>query len=104
MDQKNINEQVKKSNVFVEDRKKVTITGVIEVVSFDEEKVLLSTILDKLEIVGNNLKICNLDIKNGEVSISGTIHECKYLGDRKSKNANNKLFKKFIGKKVDWFK
>ena len=98
---KNINESIKKSSIYIEDRKKVNITGVIEVLAFDEEKVLLNTLLKKLEIVGNNLKICNLDIKNGEVSISGNIHECKYLGDKKTKNTNNKLFKKIIGKKID---
>ena len=41
---------IKKSNVFLENRKKVSITGVFEVLSFDEDKVLLNTVLKKLEI------------------------------------------------------
>ena len=102
MDQKNnISDSIRKSSVCIEDRKKVNITGVIEVISFDEEKVLLNTVLKKLEVVGNNLKICNLDIKNGEVSISGMIHECKYLGDKKIKTTHSKFLNKIIGKKVD---
>ena len=90
---------IKKSNVFLENRKKVSITGVFEVLSFDEDKVLLNTVLKKLEIEGNNLKISKLDLKNGEVSISGSIHECKYLEDTKQKKVKTNVFKKFLGKK-----
>ena len=49
--------------------------------------------------MGNNLKISKLDLKNGEVSISGSIHECKYLEDTKQKNVKTNVFKKFLGKK-----
>lgn len=91
----------KKSNILLENRKKISINGVFEVLSFDEECVVLNTVLKKLEIVGNNLKISKLDLKNGEVSIMGNINECKYLDDKKAKGEKkNKLniVKKMLGK------
>lgn len=90
----------KKSNIFLENRKMVSITGVFEVVSFDDEKVLLNTILKKLEVIGKNLKISKLDVKNGEVSILGDISGIKYLEDAKLKNNKNGVIKKILGKKL----
>lgn len=90
-----------KSNILLENRKKISITGVFEVLSFDEECVLLSTVLKKLEIVGSNLKISKLDLKNGEVSIMGNINECKYLDDKKSKDRKKhkvNIVKRILGK------
>lgn len=95
---------VKKSNILLENRKKVSITGVFEVLSFDEETVLLNTVLKKLEIVGTGLKISKLDLKNGEVNITGNINECKYLDDKKVKNEKKKfnIVKKILGKN-QWY-
>lgn len=90
----------KKSNIFLENRKMVSITGLFEVVSFDDEKVLLNTILKKLEVIGKNLKISKLDVKNGEVSISGDISGIKYLEDAKLKNNKSSVIKKILGKKL----
>lgn len=96
----NTTELIKKSNILLENRKNISITGVFEVLSFDEEKVTLNTVLKKLEIIGNNLKISKLDLKNGEISITGNINECKYLDDKKFKGDKNKLgiVKKILGK------
>lgn len=90
----------KKSNIFLENRKMVSITGVFEVVSFDDERVLLNTILKKLEVIGKNLKISKLDVKNGEVSILGDISGLKYLEDAKFKNNKSGVIKKILGKKL----
>lgn len=96
----NTTELIKKSTVVLENRKNISITGVFEVLSFDEEKVTLNTVLQKLEIVGNNLKISKLDLKNGEINITGNINECKYLGDKKFKADKSKIgiVKKILGK------
>lgn len=99
MDKKENIELSKKSNIFLENRKTVGITGVFEVISFDEEKVLLNTVLNKLEVMGKNLKISKLDVKNGEVSISGDISGFKYLEDAKYKATKSGVIKKFLGKK-----
>lgn len=98
MDNKKDNiEVIKKGNILLEDRKNLSITGVVEIISFNDEKVLLNTVFKKLEITGNNLKVSKLDIKNGEVLITGNIYGCVYLGD--ISKTKTPIFKKLIGKK-----
>ena len=59
-----------RGNIILENRKKMTLTGVEEVISFDDEKILLNTKLGALTIKGQNLKMNKLDVQNGDVIIS----------------------------------
>ena len=43
-----------KGNITLENRKKMTLTGVEEGISFDDEKILLNTKLGALTIKGQN--------------------------------------------------
>ena len=87
----------KKSSIQLENRRKLSLTGVDEVMSFDEEKIVLNTILGKLKINGQGLKMNKLDVKNGEVIIEGYITSMIYYGKVKSKHKKLNL-KKFIGR------
>ncbi len=89
----------KKSNLLLENRSKVNVSGVYEVVSFNETKVTLNTVLKKLEISGNNLKISKLDLKNGEVVISGNINQLRYLDGSEKRSSRLGVMKKIVGKK-----
>ena len=60
-----------RGNIILENRKKMTLTGVEEVISFDDEKILLNTKLGALTIKGQNLKMNKLDVQNGDVMING---------------------------------
>lgn len=97
MEKKNDNLQPSKSNLELQNRKKLSLTGVNEVMSFDEEKIVLNTMLGKLKIVGQNLKMNKLDVKNGDVIIEGYITSMAY--SNKSKQKRKRLnFKKFISR------
>ena len=63
-----------RGNIILENRKKMTLTGVEEVISFDDEKILLNTKLGALTIKGQNLKMNKLDVQNGDVMINGEIY------------------------------
>ncbi|WP_153016305.1 sporulation protein YabP [Clostridium tepidiprofundi] len=85
-----------KSNLFLENREKIESNGVIEVISFNEEEIVLNTKLGILKIEGEDLKMNKLDVHNGDISISGKINSCIYTSDKKSKNKESifaKLFK-----------
>lgn len=69
-----------KGNITLENRKKMTLTGVEEVISFDDEKILLNTKLGVLTIKGQNLKMNKLDVQNGDVMINGEIYYIVYSG------------------------
>ena len=85
----------KKSNLSLENRKKLALTGVVEVISFDEERILLNTVLGMLSVKGSELKMSKLDVQNGDVSIVGNIDSMIYSG-MKIKKEKYSLFKKLF--------
>ncbi len=55
------------------ERKALTMSGVTEVVSFDDTAVVLHTVLGTLEIQGTQLQLKTLSIEGGQVSVDGHI-------------------------------
>lgn len=82
-------------NLLLESRKKLQITGVIEVIRFNEEEILLNTKLGTLLIKGENLKMNKLDVQAGEVFIVGGIDSCVYSDKHKAKSNEGILAKLF---------
>lgn len=91
-----------KSNILLENRKKLIVSGAYEILGFTEDNILLNTSLGKLEVVGMNLKVCRLDLEKGEVSITGMIFSLNYNENIKTKKFTRNILSKFIGKKK-WF-
>lgn len=60
------------------ERKSLTMTGVTEVVSFDEAAVVLRTALGTLEIQGQQLQLKTLSIDGGQVAVDGHISALYY--------------------------
>ena len=84
-----------KSELKLEDRKVLNVTGVLEVINFDEEKINLNTILGALQILGECLKINKIDVKDGNMCISGKIKSLNYKTHPKKKRKKLSIFKKF---------
>lgn len=85
-----------KSNIVLENRKKLTLMGAEEVISFDDEKILLNTKLGFLTIKGSELKMNKLDVQNGDLIIVGNISSIVYSGKELKKEKENiisRLFK-----------
>ena len=64
--------------LVLEERERLTISGVEEVERFDEESILLTTVLGGLEIQGENLHIEQLSLHGGELKVSGTVSTLSY--------------------------
>ena len=76
-------------------RKKLTLSGVLEVVNFDDEKISLNTILGNLAIKGEGLKMNKLDVQNGDVIIIGYISSMIYSG-KDGKKSKESIIKKIF--------
>lgn len=76
-------------------RKKLEITGVKQVESFDNEEFLLETTMGFLAIRGTNLKMKSLDVESGMVSIEGKVFDLvlDQQSGEKTKGFFGKLFK-----------
>ena len=88
-------EEEKKSNLSLENRKKLILTGVMEVLSFDEERISLTTNNGNLSIKGEGLKMNKLDVQNGDVIIVGVISSMVYSSKSVKKNKEN-IFKRLF--------
>ena len=70
---KEVKVENKKSFLALENRKKMSLDGVTEIISFNDEQILLKTVLGNMDIRGEELKMNKLDVQNGDVIISGNI-------------------------------
>ena len=60
------------------ERKELTMTGVTEVVSFDDSAVVLRTALGTLLIQGQQLQLKTLSLDGGQVAVEGSICALTY--------------------------
>lgn len=66
------------------ERKELTMTGVTEVVSFDDSTVVLRTALGTLLIQGQQLQLKTLSLDGGQVAVEGSICALTYEEPRQS--------------------
>ncbi|MBR4971975.1 MAG: sporulation protein YabP [Oscillospiraceae bacterium] len=72
-------------------RKELTMTGVSEVISFDENAVVLKTSMGLLRVHGQDLQLKNLSLEGGQVGVEGKISAFLYEEPRQG-GALRRLF------------
>ena len=65
-------------SVILEERTKLTVTGVDEVLSFDEAEITMRTSRGSLIVRGSELHVGKLAIDTGELGIDGAVSELVY--------------------------
>lgn len=66
------------------ERRELTMTGVTEVVSFEENAVVLHTALGTLLIQGKNMQLKTLSLDGGQIEVSGDLSALIYEEPRLS--------------------
>jgi sporulation protein YabP len=74
-------------NLIMENREKLSISGVIDVESFNDECVIIETDLGVLTVRGEDLRINKLNIDSSELDIEGDIVSCEYSDRDRSRGA-----------------
>ena len=82
-------------NVILENREKLSISGVLDVLSFDDQIVILETELGLLTIKGDNLRINKLSLDTAEVIIDGEVYNIGYSEKDTSQKSGGFLGKIF---------
>jgi len=62
----------------LEGREKLTLSGITEVVSFDDTAVIMHTPLGRLTVLGQQLQLRSLTPEGGSVTIRGQIDALSY--------------------------
>ena len=62
----------------LQDRKKITMSGVNDVQTFDEKQVIVLTTQGRLVIRGSGLHVDQLSLETGDLQLSGHIDTMEY--------------------------
>ncbi len=65
-------------SIVMEGRKTVSISGVTDVESFDEQTVILMTDVGELVIKGFGMHINRIDVESGDLALEGEIYGISY--------------------------
>lgn len=82
----------KVQNLILENRERLSISGVIDVESFNDESVVVDTELGLLIIRGIDLHINKLNIDSSELGIEGDIISCEYSEKEGSRSKGSGFF------------
>lgn len=95
MEDKKTTKLITNQNIVMENREKVSVSGVIDIHSFDDELVLAQTELGILTIKGDDLRMNKLNLDNNELIVEGKIVAIAYSDTNQAKKSGlmNKLFK-----------
>lgn len=66
-------------NIVLKDRRRLMISGVRHVESFNEECIVLDTELGLLVVRGAGMHINKLNVETSELDVEGDIGACEYL-------------------------
>ena len=83
------------ATILVKNRETAALSGVEDVVAFDEKQIVCRTTLGELIIEGGSLRIAEFCAEKGELSVFGKISVLAYE-DKKEKGTSSlsRLFKK----------
>lgn len=76
----------KKHSIMLDNRNSLSISGVKDIYSFDENRVALETSLGTLIVTGEGLQINRLNIDDGGLQVRGNITSCVYAESREFKD------------------
>ena len=74
-------------SIQLEERHRLVVTGVSEVLSFDDNEVFMDTSLGLLTVEGEGLHVEKLSLDMGELSLEGSIQSLCYSRDRQKKGS-----------------
>ncbi|HOQ17295.1 MAG TPA: sporulation protein YabP [Defluviitaleaceae bacterium] len=94
MEEKAVN--TKGHSIFIKERQSMMITGVIDVLSFDESNVDIETEMGMLAIKGTDLHVNKLNLEKKELELEGEIESLIYHdGDSVGKGGTSLLGRLF---------
>lgn len=83
--------------IHLQERKRGTLTGVVDVMAFDSEQILLETTQGMMAIKGKELHVSRLQLETGEVDVEGKVDSLVYTeqgvyGKKKKGSLIKRLF------------
>jgi sporulation protein YabP len=81
----------------LENRSAASLTGVREVVSFDENQVVVDTDMGLLTIKGKELHVSRLTVEKGELEVDGQVDSLAYSSNEAYRKAGQSILTRLFG-------
>lgn len=82
--------------LMMQDRSALSISGIRDVVSFDENQVILDTDMGLLTMKGKELHVSRLTLEKGEVDVDGTVDSLVYSSNEGYHKSGESLFNRLF--------
>lgn len=79
-------------SLHLENRELLTVTGVRDVLSFNEQEAHLSTDVGELHIDGDGLHVVRLNLEDGQAVLAGRVAALEYTEPREERGVFSRLF------------
>ena len=87
---------IKMQNVILENRNKLNVSGVLDVLNFDEQIITMDTELGILIIKGSNLRLNKFNLESTDLNVEGNIVSIVYNDKSVSKKNGESLLTKIF--------
>jgi sporulation protein YabP len=79
------------------ERKSLEVCGVTDVISFDEQLVVLNTLCGSMEVEGDSLRVHVLNLADGIVTLDGRVDSIRYYEtSQNEKDGKNRFFNRLF--------
>ena len=83
--------------LILQNRSKGNITGICDVVSFDENAVVLDTDMGLLTIKGKDLHVSRLTVEKGELEVEGQVDSLAYSSNEAYRKTGQSILARLFG-------
>ena len=82
--------------LMMQDRSVLSVSGIRDVVSFDENQILVDTEMGLLTLNGKDLHVSRLTLEKGEVDVDGTLDSLVYSSNESFRKSGESLFNRLF--------
>lgn len=82
--------------LMMQNRSALSITGIRDVVSFDENQVILDTDMGLLTMKGKELHVSRLTLEKGEVDVDGSVDSLVYSSNEAYHKSGESIFSRLF--------
>lgn len=77
--------------MMIDNREKGSLTGILDVISFDETMIVLDTDMGLLTIKGKDLHVSRLTLEKGEIDLEGNMDSFLYSSNESYRKSGQSL-------------
>ncbi len=87
-----MNRPTMQHNITLSERHVLSVSGVTDIISFDEKGAVLEISQSELNVTGTELTVTKLSLETGEVALTGNIEAIFYTVSKPKKSFFGRLF------------